>query len=153
MGARESGLWTYLRDADMSLEMDLRRVENVIENGTPDVEGIVHGRAPFHIELKRCDRPARPMTSLRVKWQPGQVEWLHRRWIMGGLCWVLLAVGQGAQRRIYLIRGDLAGCIRMGQPEEWYKRHSSVGMFAPKASAVLLAASNPDLNPVALIHV
>lgn len=139
MGARESRLWQFLRAA--KLQKDLHRVENSVESGGPDVEGIVKGRMAFHIELKRAERPARSTTPLRIKWQPGQADWLRRRWSMGGACWVLLGVGDGGRRALYLIRGELAGQMELGVTESWCIKHCEHETQKPTAEQVLLAAS------------
>jgi len=85
----------------------------VLDKGTPDVEGWVSSvgnalRTGFQIELKTCERPVRRNTKLTVKIELEQVEFLEDRSAVGGVCYVLLQVGSGADAGRYLIPGAYA---------------------------------------------
>jgi hypothetical protein len=105
--AREARLWSWLSKARQGLreELHIGRVENAVGSGMPDVEGQVKRGQQFWIELKSCKRPANETTPLRFKFQKGQPEWIERRISVGGYVWLLLQVGQGASRAIYLVHG------------------------------------------------
>ena len=83
----ESSMWDTVR---VKLRgFDPVRVENVVDNGTPDVDTI-HG----WIELKHKDAwPKRPGTPLRLPhFTPQQRTWLFRRVLSGGRAFLLLKV-------------------------------------------------------------
>lgn len=116
---RESSLWGWLRDGTSDCEwLHMHRVENSAEEGCPDVEGCgrpdalgVNPGRTFWCELKSLDRPKRPSTPvMRMPRHisPGQVNWLERRWSVGGSAWLLVGVGEGRARARYLIQGCLA---------------------------------------------
>lgn len=71
-------------------QLDAQSVENMVRNGTPDVD-----YADGKLELKWARRwPVRPETPLRVKHvSQGQRVWWIRRARAGGQSWVLLQVG------------------------------------------------------------
>lgn len=99
----ETSLWAWLAAARKSLvNLDLRRVENAIEGGTPDVEGCLDG-SQFWIELK-CSR-ANLMGVVRFKFRPAQVPWLKKRQDCGGRAFVLAQVDDGHRARRYLVNG------------------------------------------------
>ncbi len=105
--SRESSLWRWLAKARISLGLDLHmtRVENSVGSGMPDVEGCYKG-VHFWIELKSVKRPIRKTTLICPKFQPAQIPWLKRRALTGGNVFVLLQVGGGSNRAIYLISGS-----------------------------------------------
>lgn len=118
--SRENQLWAWLKKARLELpdDLDLNRVENGVMKGMPDVEGHLRGQGQFWLELKSAERPARTSTPVRFKFQPGQPEWLVRRWALGGRAFVLCQVGSGGDRRLYLIRGHFAFEAATGLTEQ-----------------------------------
>jgi hypothetical protein len=108
----EKTLWTWLSDCRGPC-VHINRIENVLDAGTPDVEGwtTMVGNAVgtgFQIELKTCARPARKNTKLTVKITQEQVDFMEARSAVGGLCYVLLQVGGGFNAGRYLIPGAYA---------------------------------------------
>lgn len=140
--ARESALWRWLKRAEAELADDLHmhRVENAVSLGMPDVEGHMRSGRQFWIELKSSPRPARHATPVRVKFQPRQVPWLRRRWDLGGLAWVLLQVGSGAERRVYLVPGGDAWLLERGLVERSIEELSAVPVKAGPAEVIRRAA-------------
>ena len=105
--ARESTLWSWLRKADNgNPTLMLGRMENLVEVGRPDVDGIWRG-VTFQLELKVAKRPSRRTTKLA--WgspvKDNQVEWILRRLAAGGAAAWLLQVGEGPERAVYLLHG------------------------------------------------
>ena len=119
------------------------RVENSTMKGMPDVEGHHRGRQQFWIELKSSERPVRSNTPVRfkVRDREAQVEWLTRRCSVGGLAWLLLQVGSGAQRRIYLIAGTHAPEVYNGVPERRLQELDDLDQLKPKPVDVIRRAS------------
>jgi hypothetical protein len=108
----ETALWEWLKTANDGLGRDLhmRRVENLVGVGDPDVQGCLLGDY-FDIELKTASRPKRPGTvilnSRNEYVRPAQKVWHRLRWLAGGNNFVLLQVGNGADKRLYLLPGLL----------------------------------------------
>lgn len=127
---RESSLWKWLQQAekklDFTTDLHWRRVENLVAEGDPDVEGCYKGRA-FNIELKVADRPARPTTRVLgpSDIRPRQIPWAKARWAAGGRSYFLIQVGSSATARRYLIAGKLGSGI-IGADEEWLRKNSIV---------------------------
>lgn len=113
--ATEAGLWKSLSVVRNTLGGDLhiRRVENAVGMGDPDVEGCYRGNC-FHIELKVAPRPARGLTGLRFGHDitNEQAEWHTARAEAGGRSFFLIQVGDGAERALYLVPGSLVGFLR-----------------------------------------
>lgn len=88
--------------------------------GMPDVEGHLAGRGQFWIELKSSERPALSTTPIRfkVKDREHQVEWLRRRRLVDGKAWLLLQVGSGGKRSLYLVPGEHAAEVYKGVDEQ-----------------------------------
>jgi hypothetical protein len=75
--ALESSLWQKVRKGGVALkllghEVHLRRLENSVGTGDPDVNGCINGPHTFDIELKSEPRPARASTPIRPKVKPSQ---------------------------------------------------------------------------------
>lgn len=98
--------------------LHMTRVENKLGGGTPDVNLSYAGRDAW-VELKGANRPARPTTAIRFKFQPGQIPWLEKRWRCGGLSWLYVRVGFGKVSRYVLCPGvpGLLGCVEQGMTE------------------------------------
>jgi penicillin-binding protein-related factor A (putative recombinase) len=102
----EANLWKWLSKVKKHYKEDLHltRLENLVGNGTPDVEGCLCGRQ-FWIELKCI--PKRTNSLLRIRFQPSQIPWMQRRQRAGGHVFVLLQVGSAGQAHRYLLNLEL----------------------------------------------
>lgn len=110
--AREARLWTWLSNGLKGLGgLHMRRVENIAEDGGPDVDGCYMGRY-FELELKGCDRPARG-GPLDLKVRLSQGLWHRRRWSCGGNVWLYVRVGSGRDVKRYLLPGKLTRQISL----------------------------------------
>lgn len=104
---RETALWQWLRQgrrAFPAADLDLSRVENLVQSGMPDVEGCLNG-SQFWIELK----VVKGKNVLRAAFRPAQVPWMRRRWAAGGRTFALLQVDAGPKARRYLVAAPLLG--------------------------------------------
>lgn len=118
--ARESGLSRWLMDARRTLPgLQITRVENSVGAGFPDVDGYLREYGAFQIELKSTKRPARESTPLRfaLRGRDAQIDYLARRWVLGGAAFFLLQVGDGADRTLYLAPGSAGARLRAGITE------------------------------------
>lgn len=99
-------MWGWLRDGTKSLRplLDMSRVENTVDEGTPDVEGCLEGEQ-FWCELKALARPVKPSTRIDLEVDTEQVRWHRRRSKAGGRTWFLIQVGSGRSASRYLIPG------------------------------------------------
>jgi hypothetical protein len=108
--ALESSLWKRIKAGAAALHglgtrIDLKRLENAVAAGHPDVEGCIDGQQIW-IELKSELRPARLATPIRFKVRPAQSIWHKQRGRAGSRHhWVLCQVGEAAPARLYLIPG------------------------------------------------
>jgi penicillin-binding protein-related factor A (putative recombinase) len=120
--ARENQLWNTLKQARLVLRdrLHMNRVENSASPGSPDVEGFLEGMGAFQFELKSTERPTREESPVRfdMKRREKQIEYMARRWAIGGACFWLLQVGSGAGRQIYMLEGDKGTQIRDGMNED-----------------------------------
>jgi hypothetical protein len=116
--ARESTLWKWLSKTPYPM-LHMTRVENAIDEGTPDLEGCFDGTS-FWCELKVADRPARLTTPIRTKSlvKQSQIDWLRDRWEAGGLAWMLVQVGTHYSARRYLLKGPHADQVQLGLTED-----------------------------------
>lgn len=94
----EAGTWTnILKPRLQEMIFDPVRVENVVGEGTPDVN---YSRG--WLETKEVpDWPKRAHTPLKVKFRRGQSAWLMRRWAAGGLAFLFVRV----ERDMLLFQG------------------------------------------------
>lgn len=124
--ARESQLWKWLSGARLAFRARLHicRVENPAHPGTPDVEGQLQDHGQFWFELKSGARPANPDGIVRLPTRPKQCDWLRKRWSVGGCAYMLIQVGHGHDRAIYLIAGQMAHAVHAGVTERWMKRNA-----------------------------
>ena len=114
--AREVRLWEWLRDRLKGTPgLHMRRVENLVSSGDPDVDGCWNSRY-FELELKGCDRPKRD-GLLAFEVRPMQVIWHRKRWRCGGNTWIYARVGIGRDVRRYLVPGFKAQQVRDGVTE------------------------------------
>lgn len=116
--ARETRLWDWLRDGlKIKKHLHMRRVENKVSEGDPDVDGCWDGKY-FELELKGTNRPHDPSTILDIEVRQSQVIWARRRWLAGGNIWVYVRVGYGNDVRRYLVPGSLIAIVKDGVTEE-----------------------------------
>lgn len=139
--SRESSLWKWLQQAEKKLDFtpDLhwRRVENLVAEGDPDVEGCYKAVA-FNIELKTAERPARPTTRVLgpADIRPKQIPWAKARWTAGGLSYFLIQVGSAYKASRYLVPGSPYNMNRLvGSTEEQLHEMS---VIPPDADQVLI---------------
>ena len=136
--ARESQLWGWLSGARQVLRQDLhiQRIENGLEDGTPDVEYIIRGvmSGGVWIELKSAKRPARGTTCVSFRLRPAQGDWMQDRFEAGDKRsgW-LLQVGSGGNRAVYYLTGKHRSALYAGVTE--------------KELEALSALSSPHLKP------
>ncbi len=115
--AREVRLWEWLREGLRPVEgLHLRRIENLVGEGDPDVEGCWMGQY-FELELKGCDRPVRN-GLLHFDVRQSQVLWHRRRWRCGGNVWLYIRIGRGMSVSRYLVPGSLTAKVKEGLSEE-----------------------------------
>lgn len=119
--ARESSLWKWLSNARLVLRerVDLRRVEDSMGAGFPDVDGrlVTDGESfGFKLELKSEVRPAKETTPIRFKVQKrqAQIEFMRRRYAMGEAAYFLLQIGEASEARRYVLPGDCGHELRGG---------------------------------------
>ena len=119
--ARESSLWKWLSKARLALPdtLQIERVENSIAAGFPDVDGFLAPAGAFQIELKSTERPARPATPVRfaLRGREKQIEYMRKRWELGGNAFFLLQVGSGSDRILYLAPGNIGAELQRGITE------------------------------------
>lgn len=123
----------------------MNRVENLTMKGMPDVEGFLKENTQFWIELKSSERPARPTTPIRfkVRDREAQIEWLTKRWNLGGNAWLCLQVGSGADRRIYVIAGVHAAEVYSGVIETRLKKLDQLRQLKPKPAEIIALVAQP----------
>lgn len=107
--AFEKSLWQWFRKGLRGQPgLHMERIENLVGGGRPDINGCYDG-VVFDIELKRVHKLVHG-TRVKVKFQPMQKPWLKKRWSVGGLSWLLIALGEGRSVRRFLVRGcDVEG--------------------------------------------
>jgi hypothetical protein len=147
---RENRLWAWLSKAKPSYReaLHMTRVENSVGQGTPDVEGQLHGAlakvgpngGSFWIELKVAERPKRADANVRVKFQPYQVPWLTRRDRAGGNAHLLIQVGSGRGASRYLVPAARAREVEAGVAEDALTRWSLCDGDATAETVVRAAA-------------
>ncbi len=115
--ARESALWQRCRTGIKQLkacghDTHFCRLENSAGEGNPDVDGCLNG-VQLWLELKSCDRPARPTSMIRPKCRPAQDIWHMERTRAGCRTnYVLIQVGEARTAKLYLIPGHLYSKIK-----------------------------------------
>lgn len=115
--AREVRLWEWMREQLRGTpSLHMRRVENLVSEGDPDVDGCWAGQY-FELELKGSDRPARG-GLLDFDVRQSQVVWHRRRWKCGGNLWLYIRVGKGRDLKRYLVPGSFTKQVKEGVTEE-----------------------------------
>lgn len=100
--AQEVRLWEWLRDNTKAVKgLHMRRVENRVGDGDPDVDGCLLGKY-FELELKGCPRP-KTGGKLDFEVRRSQVLWHRRRVRAGGNIWAYIRVGIGREVKRYLV--------------------------------------------------
>ena len=89
----ESSLWKTVKRNLEGPGVDLKRIENNVESGTPDVNYCINGKEGW-IELKHVKEwPKGGTTPLKIKhFSPEQRNWINRRQKCGGRAFLLLQV-------------------------------------------------------------
>lgn len=115
--AREAALWVWMHDHGKGMpRLDMRRVENLLTRGTPDVD-LCHDSHQAWVELKGANRPVHATSLLKYDLTTLQAMWLERRWKTGGSSWVYFRVGIGRDVRRYLVPGVAASALVACVPE------------------------------------
>jgi len=133
---RESNFWKWLRNG-WRLEgpsLQVTRIETGTMTGVPDVEVCYEGTA-FWVELKAVDRPVRPDTPVDVGLSPAQSLWHRKRMAAGGTSYLLVAVGDRQERRLYLLRGEVVATA-VTEDIRWVRRGDSFSMTEDDLMAV-----------------
>lgn len=107
--ARESELWQWMKRyaPDYAPQLHLSRVENLVEKAWPDIEGCYDGHG-FQLETKVLKGIRKDGSGGSIRFEPGQREWLARRWEARGRAFVLI---QGHAEALYLVPGLLAPAL------------------------------------------
>lgn len=131
--AREVRLWEWMRDNLKTVPLlHMRRVENMVSTGDPDVDGCWNGDY-FELELKGCDRPAKPGSILNFEIRQSQVLFHRKRVRAGGRIWVYIRVGKGLSTARYLIPSNFLQQIQEGVQEEVL---ASMAVLPPNHTAI-----------------
>lgn len=105
MRVRETSLWQWLKNGTrFAKRLHMRRIENGVGSGDPDVEGCWDG-VVFNTELKVGEVDSKGI--VKAKFQPLQRPWLKKRWECGGYSWLLIQIKSDR----YLIKGCDVGVI------------------------------------------
>ena len=107
---RESSLWQWLNDGRPD-GCVMRRVEDVLQRGTPDVPLAIYRGRSFVVELKSV--PRRPRADVWCELTSDQASFLRLWSRSGGRSFVLVQVGVAAAARRYLVAaGDCHELLR-----------------------------------------
>ena len=85
---RESTLWEHLKP-ELKRLGKFQKVSDRFTPGVPDVLGCDHG-IPVAMELKEFSG----VLIMKVKFRPGQIDWLRDWAESGGQSWVVVSTGQ-----------------------------------------------------------
>jgi len=137
----ESRLWEHFRDTLRSQDKTCHavRVENMLEEGYPDVDLCFAG-ADWHVELKRLPWwPKRPATIVRVThYTQKQRDWLKKRLLAGGNVAVLLAVDKEAVPEYFLFTHGAV--LLVGKMDRTTMHERAAGHWEGKINARQLGA-------------
>ncbi len=115
--AREVRLWQWMHEGLRFVpSLHMRRVENLVSEGDPDVDGCYKG-SYFELELKGCDRPKRD-GKLDFDIRLSQGLWARKRWRCGGNLWLYVRVGSGRQMARYLLPGSWTYELHLRQQKD-----------------------------------
>jgi hypothetical protein len=106
----EKKFWNKIRD---NLKLDkMSRIENILEEGWPDVF-YMHDGYPGWIELK-----AQPRMPGKISYEPAQPVWLEDYWAKGGTCWTWLYLLDTSQIWVWAGKDarKIASDIRAAEP-------------------------------------
>jgi len=113
MRLKEQRLWDSMRNNAPSA-VKLYRVENGVGVGMPDVHSLCRGAYTW-VELKaKAAWPARATTPVLGKddgLNQDQINWHIEHARFGGESYVLIGVGSGAKRELFMVPGTLANSI------------------------------------------
>lgn len=99
----ETNLHHWLSDHARKRRAHVQRIEDRYSTGVPDINLCAYGKEHW-VECKYLKAwPKRAGTKVKIKFRPGQVNWLRSRGKAGGNAWVLLQVGDGrnAERLLF----------------------------------------------------
>lgn len=139
----ESSLWNWLStraNNELGARLHMRRVENNVSIGDPDVEGCLDGKG-FDIELKAVARTEDGWVEPGLK--NHQAMWLIRRSKAGGLAYALVQVGAARDAKRYLIPAAVCTplCTRVHETE---LELLSICLPTDEAHIILLQAIKPE---------
>jgi hypothetical protein len=135
---KESSLWDLVRE-ELKLFAHLERVENRVNEGTPDVNYCFNGgRGEGWLELKDIESwPARPDTVVHIEHVTEvQRNWWRQRRASGGAVFVLLRVHNPT--REYLLFDGVAAAKYLGLVTRSGLIEIAQSRFGPTFSKVLI---------------
>lgn len=145
--AREVRLWEWLQTGlKYEPRVHMRRVENRVGDGDPDVDGCFDGRY-FELELKGCDRP-KLGGKLDFEVRQSQLIWHRKRWRVGGNCWIYVRVGRDRSILRYLVPGMYAPEMREGVDEQRLAELSAINPTHTPMQLIERATVTADLRKV-----
>ena len=131
--SRESSLWAWLNDHKPA-GCVMRRVEDVLQKGTPDIPLAIYKGRSFVVELKSV--PRRPRADVWCELTSDQAHFLRLWERSGGRSFVLVQVGMAAAARRYLVAaGDCHELLRP-LPEDRLIAIAKIGGF-PTAEDII----------------
>jgi len=110
VGKSEDGLWGKVK-AGLSPYLILRRVENKVGDGDPDIyyaDRRIWANDGW-IELKQEEEVKRPASRIFRKhgMRPSQINWFRDYTSVGVRCWIIVGVGDV----VYLFSGHLSAAL------------------------------------------
>lgn len=123
MRLKEQRLWDSLRANMQGYKILLQRLENGLEAGWPDVISNCRWKAVW-LELKAVDGwPARERTrvlgdeGLSIEQENWALAWTQSE----GHCYILIGVGRGHDRELFLVPGALAAEVNQFNKKQLMK--------------------------------
>lgn len=142
--AREVRLWEWLRDGLRAVPLlHMRRVENMVSTGDPDVDGCWNGDY-FELELKGCDRPVRADSLLTFDIRQSQVLFHRKRWRAGGRIWIYIRVGKDRATMRYLIPSSHMQELSLGVTEERLRQMTALPLVHDQMDLLRMAVTKRD---------
>lgn len=133
--SRENNLWAWMAKG-LPIDCVARRIEDVVNAGTPDVILMWNGMAAL-VELKSVSLRADGTVWSELKSE--QASFLRRWGRAGGNAWVLMQVGSA---RRYLVRHD--GLLHLLQPiheDDLIALSTMNGFFTPREALGVMCPS------------